>query len=387
MPEQTYSIRFVSGADAVPADLWTSAFPRSLEGGWWFAALEQSGLEDQFEFFYALILHDGSPVGVAPLFAMRIEVEFLVPRALVPFLAWLGRIVPALSAPRGLFIGSPCSDEGAIGLLPGADRRQALLALQQALETEAARRDLSLIIWKDFPASYDADLSALAEALGLFRMVGFPGTMLRLPNGSKQDYFAALKSSRRHQLRKKLKRSMQSSALDVEVIQRPDARTLDEIVALFGQTRARAKTSFEELGRPFFERIAQEPVAHFIILRERQTGRAVAFQLVFALGDRVINKYIGIDYQTPSEWFLFFRLFDAAVDWALARGAKSIQSGQTGYRAKVEQGHTLYPLTVYARHRSPMLHGICRMVAKRITWATLDDDLATYLRAHPDGRE
>src|SRR4051812_44023803 len=226
MPEQPYSVRFVAKASEIPADLWANTITQPREGLWWFETLEDSGLEDQFEFFYALLLNEGRPVGIAPLFAMTIEVEFLVPRVLIPLLAWLGKMLPSLSAPRGLFIGSPCSDEGAIGLLPHVDRRQALLALQGAAESEAARRGLTLIVWKDFPESYDADLTWLAESHGLFRMVGFPGTSIHVPTGRKDDYLSALKGSRRYNLKRKLKRSGQGFDADVEVVQRPDAATI-----------------------------------------------------------------------------------------------------------------------------------------------------------------
>jgi hypothetical protein len=110
--------------------------------------------------------------------------------------------------------------------------------------------------------------------------------------------------------------------------------------------------------------------------------------LCFHVGERVINKYIGLDYGGPKERFLFFRLFDAAVDWALARGATSLQSGQTGYAAKIEQGHRLVPLTNWARHRNPLWHRVSAFVARRIRWQTLDDDLATYVKEdrEPDSR-
>jgi hypothetical protein len=384
MPDTNYSVRFVESEKDIPAELWAACFPAPLEGHWWYRTLEASGLEHQFDFFYALLLRDGKPIGIAPMFVMDLEVEFLIPRPLIPFLAWLGKMLPALSAPKVVMIGSPCSDEGTVGLLPDADRRAAFSALQDAVEAEAQRRNVSLIVWKDFPATYDADLKWLAGHAGLFRVVSFPGTVIALPGPRKEDYFASLTTSRRYNLKKKLKRSAQIFDSVVEAVQNPDAATIDELYALFEQTRARAKTTFEDLDRRFFEQIAKEPVSHFVILRERETGRAVAFDLCFASGDYVINKYIGIDYGRPKDWFLYFRLTDAIVDWALSRGAKFIQSGQTGYSAKLEQGHTLYPLTSYGKHRNAALHGICKWVVPRIGWATLDADLAAYVRAHPD---
>lgn len=384
MPDTNYSVRFVASEKAIPPQLWAACFPAPLEGHWWYRALEASGLEHQFEFFYALLLRDDTPVGIAPLFVMELEVEFLIPRALVPFLAWLGKMLPTLSAPKVLMIGSPCSDEGTVGLLPDADRRAAFTALQDAVEAEAKRRNVSMLVWKDFGATYDADLKWLAERAGLCRMISFPGTLLTLPGPHKDAYYAALTTTRRYNLKKKLKRSVAIFDPLVESVHDPDPATIDELYALFEQTRARAKTNFEDLDRRFFEKIAKEDVSHFVILRDRETRRAVAFKLCFALGDVVINKYIGMDYSRPRDWFLYFRLTDATIDWALARGAKFIQSGQTGYSAKLGQGHALYPLSNYFKHRNAAFHGIAKWAMSKVTWATLDDDLEVHMKAHPN---
>jgi predicted N-acyltransferase len=384
MPDSNYSVQFVETEKAIPADLWQVCFPPPLEGHWWYRALEASGLERQFRIFYALLSRDGVAVGIAPLFVTDIEVEFLVPRWLVPFLAWLGKALPALSAPTALMIGSPCSDEGAVALLPDIDRQPAFAALHAAAEAEARRRGASLLAWKDFPSSYEADLRWLAERAGMFRIVSFPGTLLALPGSTREGYFASLSTSRRHNLKRKLKRSAQAFDPLIEVIQSPDAATIDELYALFEQTRARAKTTFENLDRRFFAEIAKAAPSHFIILRERDTQRAVAFKLCFVAGDCLIDKYVGLDYGRPRDWFLFFRLTDIVIDFALARGLAFVQSGQTGYSAKLEQGHRLYPLTSYGKHSNATLHGICKWVAARVTWATLDRELADYLQAHPE---
>jgi len=98
----------------------------------------------------------------------------------------------------------------------------------------------------------------------------------------------------------------------------------------------------------------------------------------------VINKFIGIDYARPKEWLLYFRLWEAVLDWSLARGAKSIQSGQTGYAPKIEMGHELIPLTNYCRHQNPLVHWIYGSVAKMVSWRSLEPDLERFLAAHPE---
>jgi hypothetical protein len=125
----TYSISIVESEKSIPADLWASCFPPPLEGHWWYQVLEQSGLEDQFQFLYAVASLNDQPVGIAPLFIMKIGLEFLVPKPLVPVLALIGKIFKTLSEPRILFVGSPCSEEGMVGLLPGVDRGAALSAV------------------------------------------------------------------------------------------------------------------------------------------------------------------------------------------------------------------------------------------------------------------
>ena len=81
-----------------------------------------------------------------------------------------------------------------------------------------------------------------------------------------------MKASRRHILKKKLRRSAQAVAVTVEVLQAPDAAALDEIFELFWQIYEKATTKFECLNRRFFDLVAKQPVSHFVVLRERAGG-------------------------------------------------------------------------------------------------------------------
>lgn len=384
MSDSDLAIHFVTQAAGIPASLWDGCFPPNLEGRWWYETLETSGLDGQFEFFYGVICQNGEAVGIAPCFVMDVPIELVLPDGLLPLFRVVGTVFPTMLAQRTLFVGSPCADEGTVGLLPGVPRRPALLALQRALDEKQREVNAPMLVWKDFPASAATDLAWLAGRNGLFPMASFPGTQVALPSSSKEDYFATLKGSRRHQLKKKLRRSAQAADLDVQVCQCPDGAAMDEIFGLFWQTYEKSETKFERLNRAFFDRLATMPPCHFVTLRERASGRMVAFMLCFDGGERMINKFIGIDYQRPREWMLYFRLWEAALDWALSRGFSAIQSGQTGYAPKIEMGHDLVPLTNYCRHRNPLVHRIYATVARKIGWHTLDDDLAKYLKAHPE---
>lgn len=376
-------VRFADRADAVPSILWQTCFAPPLEGRWWYESLEAAGLDDQFRFSYAILCLDGREVGLAPLFRMDVPIELVMPPALLPVLRLLGRVLPSLLHQRTLFIGSPCADEGTVGILPGVDRRAALLCLQDALEARAATLGATMLVWKDMPAELDEDFAWLAERRRLFPLISFPGTEARLPSSRKDDYFAAMKASRRHLFKKKLRRSAQAVAVATEVVQAPGEAVLDEIFGLFWQTYEKSETKFERLNRRFFDLLAAEPASHFILLREKVSGDLIAFMLCFAVGPRLINKFIGIDYHRPKDWLLYFRLWEAALDWGLSRGFTTIQSGQTGYAPKIEMGHAMVPLTNHCRHRHPLMHRLYAAIARTVGWHTLDEDLARFLKAHP----
>ena len=140
-------------------------------------------------------------------------------------------------------------------------------------------------------------------------------------------------------MKKRMKKSAGLVALKTEVIQDPDEAALDEILGLFMQTYEKSETKFERLDRRYFEVFGKIPEAHFVILREPEQNAMVAFMLCLVSGEVVINKFIGLDYARDRDWALYFRLWDVAADWALRLGARALQSGQTGYRPKVELGH------------------------------------------------
>jgi hypothetical protein len=374
------AIRWFSSADAIPLSLWERCFPPPLEGRWWYRTLDRSELEDQFTFAYAVLEQAGSPIGIAPTFVMDVPIDLVAPPLAAKALVRAGAVFPQLRFQRTVFVGSPCADEGTVGLVPGVRLSDVAPKIQDAAASRAREVKASMIVWKDFPDDASSALHQLSRTRGLFRLTSYPGARLTLSGGSFGSYLSSLRSNKRYQLRKKLALSRKMGTLETEVVQSPDERLLSEIFELFRQTFQRGKTKFERLTPKFFSLIAAEPTSYFILLRDPGTGKYAAFMLCFRVGKRVINKFIGLDYAYRGEWFLYFRLWEEAVLWAARIGAEELQSGQTGYGAKLELGHSLVPLTNYCLHTNPVLHRIFKAVAAHITWATLDDDLKRHVR-------
>jgi hypothetical protein len=377
-------IEFADRAADIDEPLWNECFPPPLEGRFWYRTLDESGLEDQFTFRYALLKSDGRPVGIAPCFLHDVPISLVAPAPVAFVLRRLSRVFPRVAYQRTLFVGSPCSDEGTVGLVAGVALADVMHALGAAIRAEARRLRAPMIVFKDFQR---ADLPALSGGggkSGFFPTASYPGTVVTLPGPDKEAYYRSLSHNRRHNLLKKLRRSRQRLPLAISVVERPSDRQISEIFALFMQTYERAKTRFERLDLRFFESIRTREPAAFLLQRDPSSGELVAFMLVFRLGNRVINKFIGLDYRRPAECCLYFRLFDAAVDYSYSQGASELQSGQTGYRAKLDLGHRLVPLFNVFRHENTMINALFRAIGARVGWKSLDSDLASYLRAHPE---
>ncbi len=369
-----FDIRFVPSAGDVADHLWSTCFPSPLEGRFWYETLERSHLEDQFVFSYAVISRGGEPVAVAPCFRHDVPIGLVAPPIIAGVLRILARTWPRVGYQRTFFVGSPCADEGTVGLVPGTSLSDVAPALRIAATREARRHGARMTVFKDF-RSADANVLAGGAAPRFVSTLSYPGTVVPLPGRDREQFYRAMPHRRRHHLLKKLRRSRETLPLHAKVIVHPTPSDLDQIHGLFWQTYQRGKTKFERLGRPFFAAVAEQPEAHFLVLREPASDTMVAFMLLFRLGERVINKFIGIDYARGAQAFLYFRLFDAALDFAYACGAKELQSGQTGYRAKLDFGHRLVPLHNVFHHDSPAIHALFGAIGQRITWRSLDEDL------------
>jgi len=288
-----------------------------------------------------------------------------------------------LRAMRILFIGSPCSEHGTIGLLPEYKLADVAPEVHQAVRLYASEANARVIVYKDFPERYSEVFDSLCAQRGLSKMISYPGTRLPLKSGGFESYLLTLKSSRRYKVRKKLSRSKETAELCAEIVQHPDLALVDEIFSLYWQTYQKAKVKFECMTPQFFRLMANEDVSYFILLRHCETASLAAFMLCLRAGSRIINKFVGLDYSLGTDAFAYFRLYEAAIDWASHSGATEFCSGQSGYSAKLELGHVLIPLNNYFEHLNPLLHYLLSRVARRISWSRLDRDLKAYLTAHP----
>jgi predicted N-acyltransferase len=308
----------------------------------------------------------------------------VAPPAVARVLNVISKILPQAGYQRTLFVGSPCSEEGTIGLVPDVELKDIVGPLASAVTARARLLGAPMVVFKDCSTSIRGAMEEVCLKQNYFHMHSYPGTAMNLPGADIESYFAALTRTRRHNFKKKLRRSKEELELITTFVKRPTDEELVELFALFMQTYEKGKTKFEKLSIEFFARIRETDPAWFILQRDKASGKLLTFMLVFKLGDRFVNKFIGLDYSRGGNSFLYFRQFEAALNFAYEHGMSEFQSGQTGYRAKLDLGHELVVLHNYCHHGNAIVNAIYARLARDITLITLDPDLLTYLTAHKE---
>lgn len=381
-----YRVEWKRRASEIDRSLWDACFRPPAERLWWYDALERGGMDDQFSFHYGLITDESrGAVGVLPAFVMDVPMDLVAPPAAMRALRALGPLGKPFLKQRTLFVGNVAGEGGTVGLVEGVSLEAAAGDLHAALWSLRRQAGAKLVVWKDFLPEQTGELQRPLASLGYFEMPSYPATLLAIPPQPGEDaYLKSLSSDYRYKLRKKLKASRASAPLTAGQVRSPAPTELAEIWSLFWQTYEHGATKFERFTPKVFDHFAAHPGSHFVTLRRTDTNAMVAFMLLTEEGDHWVNRFIGLDYAAPKELFLYYRLFVAALEFCQGAPRPHLLSGQTGYRAKLELGHTLVPQSNFTRHRNPLMHAIYAKVARGITWSTLDPELDVFLKAHPE---
>ena len=372
------SASILPGVAAIAEADWTRFFPDDAEGWAYYRTIEAAP-PPGFR-FEAIAVHDGGHlVAAAPVFHVTYRLDTPLQSRLRPMGDWLHRTVPRLVAHPVIGLGSPLADRCHIGFDPGLSetgRRYAMTALLDGLDRKAAADGIRILAIKDLADREARPLYAIMESAGYTRMAGLPVCVLDLPFGDAESYIRSLSANNRSVLRRKLKTA---GPVELETVT-SIAGIEDEIYSLYEETRANSRFDygdFEQLSPRYFRDViaALGPDRAAVVLA-RVDGRLLAMKLLFIEKNRIIDKFWGMRYPDGREHNLFFVCWMEGVRFALTHGARQYQSGQTAYAQKVKLGSRLDPMSVYVRHRWPIVNRIFKRAAPLIAFDRMDPELA-----------
>ncbi|MBS0211900.1 MAG: GNAT family N-acetyltransferase [Proteobacteria bacterium] len=344
---------------------WNRLFPGEMEDWSYYRATERARM-DGFQWLYVGVREHGQLRAAAPAFLTRYALDTTLKGSLRTVVGGLARAAPGLLRPRMLALGSPVGEVCHVGFAPECrPHEQARLfgAILDACEGEAARRRVRLFAVKDLPD--DAATSPLRGALlarGLRRQSGLATASLDLPHGELDDYLAGLSRATRRDLRRKWRSREQ---LRVE-----RRTTLDgireQVVGLYRQTLSRAAMRLEELPGAWFDQVLERLHGRAACVCYWLGERLVAFNLVLHDGQRLIDKYIGMDYAVARELNLYYVSWLENVRYAIEHGIPMYQSGQGLAEEKQRLGCTLQPNSLWYRHRNRIVDRTMAMAERAL---------------------
>jgi hypothetical protein len=292
---------------------------------------------------------------VAPIFHINYRLDTALQGGLRCATDWLSTRLPGLLSLSVIGIGSPMSDNCAIGFsseLGPSDRVRMFVAMLDRLLEEARAHGISLLAVKSL-GGLAGVLGECLTAHGYLRTTTVPLAILPVPFSNFDTWLDGLPKKERIYFRKKLK-----SADDVRIEYRTSIKGLEaQIFGLFNNTLVQSKVDygdFEQLHPDYFTRVVDSLGERMQMMLCWKGEQLVSFQLCLIGRDRIINKHLGMKYPEARQLNLFFVSWLLLVRHAIDKRIRVIEMGATTYAAKLLFGGHLERRWLYFRCRWPI---------------------------------
>jgi predicted N-acyltransferase len=358
-PQGTVSV--VTGSELRNCDAWQRVFQNKCKDHRYYDIVEET-LEGGFEHRYLLLEDDsGTARAIQPVFFVRQNLVEGVPGKISSIVDRVRKILPRFLTMRVLMVGD-AAGTGDLGACNPKDEPWVANALQASLSTYARHNKASLVVLKDFPATYRSELEAF-RANGYARIPSMPMTRLSLHYHNWDEYFRTLSKATRKDLGRKFRKAERALKIEMEVVS-DVTDLLDEIYPLYLAVHERSALKFETLTKDYFRAVARRMPERGRFFIWRQLGKIVAFSFCLVCDDKIYDECIGLDYRVALDLHLYFYTLRDIISWALEQGLKYYYSNPLNYEPKLHLDCELAPLDLYVMHTSPLLNPIFRRLIK-----------------------
>ena len=325
---------------------WQSTFNGHCKDYRYYEILEQT-LASGFDYRYLVLENEREGLyAIQPLFFVTQDLTTGLPSKLRSVVSSIRRVFPRCLQARMLMVGCAAGDGQLACVEPWA-----VEALHEALALYVPKVRVSLVLLKDFPASYRPHLTPFSSN-GYTRIPSMPATRMHLNFANFEDYMEkTLGKVFRKNLRRKFRHQASCGKTEVEVV-RDITPHIDEVYPLYRQVFERSALRFEELSREL-----NRPEAVTLV---RQSGRIIAFSLCMVHGDVLYDNYLGLDYSVALDQHLYFTTFRDIMEWAIGQGLKHYYSTPLNYDPKLHLKFDLDPLDLYVCHPSRFINPVFR---------------------------
>src|ERR1041384_6074461 len=368
MPSTEVVVPFAQGtarvltlAEVRSLEAWQRSFQDKCKDHRYYELIEET-LANDFE-YRDVVLEDasGKVGGIQPILFVRQNLIEGMRAAFRSIVDLVRKMFSRFLTMRVLMVGC-AAGAGELGALSSEDEDFVAKALGEILREYAKANKASLVVFKDFPASYRETLTVLSGR-GYARVPSMPMTRLALSFQNFDEYLGTLGYISRKSLRRKFRKTESAAKMDMEVV--GDVRSiLDEIFPLYLQVHERSPMKFENLSKEFFVGIAKAMPERVRFFVWRIEDKIVAFSLCLICGDTIYDECIGLDYTVALDLHLYFYTMRDVLQWAVEQKLRYYVSGPLNYDPKLHLGHELAPLDLYVRHTRAWLNPMFAVALK-----------------------
>ncbi len=280
---------------------------------------------------------------------------------------------------RVLMVGN-AAGEGHLSACRPGDERWVADALTEVLPPLARQTGASLIVFKDFPAKYRADMAKLTRN-DFTRVPSMPMTELALDYRDFEHYVTTLGASTRKDLRRKFRRVDAAPPIELDIVS-DLTPFVDEVYPLYLQVHERSALKFERLSKEYLSALGRQMPDRARFFIWRKDGKAIAFSVALVHDGTIYDDYLGLDYAVALDLHLYFYTLRDILSWAIEQGLKRYRSSPLNYHPKLHLGCDLYPLDLYVRHTNPILNRAFRPIVKLLEPTRHDKILGQFRNAH-----
>jgi predicted N-acyltransferase len=354
--------KVVTLAELQNCDAWQRAFQNKCQDHRYYEIVEETLLENDFEHHYLRLEDDSGNVrAIQPVFFVQQNLVEGVPGKVRSVVDGIRKIFPRFLTMRVLMVGCGAGT-GDLGACDEENQAWTADALQATLQTYARQNKASLVVLKDFPATYRSALETL-RSNDYARIPSMPMTRLPLRYENWDEYFRSLSKATRKDLRRKFRKADSAPKIEMAVVTEI-APYIDEIYPLYLAVHERSPLKFETLTKDYFLAVADRMPERARFFIWRQSGKIVAFSFCLVCGDAIYDECIGLDYSVALNLHLYFYTLRDIISWALQQRLKYYYSNPLNYEPKLHLDCELVPLDLYVRHTSALLNPIFRRVIK-----------------------
>ncbi len=359
-------IRITDTITEIGRDSWNSCFRGELEDYDYFLSIEESGIKN-FRWFYIAAMEEGQAIAVCPGFFTDYDLATTLPDNLKKFGASLKKLLPGMMTLRLACLGSPCTETCSLGISPTvADDRKSLVLERMVMTFENYARDkkIRLLAFKDIPENQKKIWEMAPECTRYKRVPGMAGAALNIKFSSVEEYISSLSAGTRKDMRRKLKMMNKITVERRENIN----DIMDEVMAMYLETKARAEFQFEELTPEYFSGVLKNMPGRALCNIYYAEGKLAAVNLILTNGKTLLDKFFCMYGEIGRKYNLYFLSWFYNLQYCLEKNLKIYQSGQAGYDNKLRLQSRLEANYIYFRHTRPLVNSLLRLAAPLLSF-------------------